>query len=239
MSVMVYFELPMNESKSIKNWSEDERPREKMLQKGAAALSDAELLAILISSGTREKSALDLARDVLELAKSNLGELGRLNVLELQKIKGIGEARAITICSAMELGRRRQMGEGLERATIKKSHEAAEIMIPLMQDLNHEVFCVMYLNNKYKLLRQELLSSGGITQTVVDVRMILKNALLYNASHLIIAHNHPSGDKKPSDADKAITLNLRDAAEMMNIKLLDHLIIGGNSFLSMSDEGFI
>lgn len=182
----------MTQPKSIKNWAEDERPREKMLQKGAASLSDAELLAILISSGTRERSALDLARDILVQAHNNLHELGRLSVLELQKTKGIGEARAITIAAALELGRRRQITEGLQRPAIGKSSDVAEIVVPLLRDLSHEVFCVIYLNQANRVLRHELISSGGLTGTVADIRMILKNALLYNANKLVIAHNHPS-----------------------------------------------
>jgi DNA repair protein RadC len=227
----------MNESNSIKNWVEEDRPREKMLQKGAAALTDAELLAILISSGTREKSALDLAREVLDLAHNNLQQLGRLNVIELQKIKGIGEARAITICAATELGRRRQLGEGVERANVSRSKDAAHIIMPLLQDLNHEMFCVLYLNAASRLLKYELLSSGGITSTIVDTRMILKNCLLYNANQIVIAHNHPSGSKNPSEADKQLTFKLRDAAALMDIKLIDHLIIAGNEYFSMADVG--
>lgn len=226
-------------SNSIKTWSEDERPREKMLLKGAAALSDAELLAILISSGTKEKSALDLAREVLGLAQNNLHELGRLGVLELQKTKGIGEARAITIAAALELGRRRQMGEALQRTAITQSGDAAEIAIPLMRDLSHEVFCVFYLNQSNKILRYEIISSGGLTGTVADIRIMLKNALLQNANKLIIAHNHPSGNLQPSHADKELTRKLKEAAEYMDIKLLDHLIIAGTNYLSMADEGII
>lgn len=226
-------------SNSIKTWSEDERPREKMLLKGAAALSDAELLAILISSGTKEKSALDLARDILGLAQNNLHELGRLGVLELQKTKGIGEARAITIAAALELGRRRQMGEALQRTAITQSGDAAEIAIPLMRDLSHEVFCVFYLNQSNKILRYEIISSGGLTGTVADIRIMLKNALLQNANKLIIAHNHPSGNLQPSHADKELTRKLKEAAEYMDIKLLDHLIIAGINYLSMADEGII
>ena len=228
----------MNESKSIKNWSEDERPREKMLQKGAAALTNAELLGILISSGTRDRSAIDLARDILTLADNNLRELGRLGIHELQKVKGIGEARGITICAAMELGRRRQMSEGLDRATVTSSREAAELLLPQLQDLNHEVFFVVYLNNASKVLRQEMISSGGATATVVDVKMILKNALLYNAIQIIMAHNHPSGGKKPSQADIMLTTRVRDAAAVMDMKLVDHLIIAGSDYLSMADEGY-
>lgn len=226
-------------SNSIKTWSEDERPREKMLLKGAVALSDAELLAILISSGTKEKSALDLAREVLGLAQNNLHELGRLGVLELQKTKGIGEARAITIAAALEIGRRRQMGEALQRTAITQSGDAAEIAIPLMRDLSHEVFCVFYLNQSNKILRYEIISSGGLTGTVADIRIMLKNALLQNANKLIIAHNHPSGNLQPSHADKELTRKLKEAAEYMDIKLLDHLIIAGTNYLSMADEGII
>ena len=229
----------MEGSKSIKNWSEDERPREKMLQKGAVSLSDAELIGILIASGNRERSAIGLARDVLDMAGCNLRELGRLSVTELQKIKGIGEAKAITICAAMELGRRRQMSEGLERAHITCSKDALPIIMPLLQDLSHEVFCVIYLNHAGKLLRHELISSGGIAATVVDIRMILKNALLYNTSQLIIAHNHPSGNKKPSSADVSITKRLDEAARLMDIQLLDHIIIAGHDYVSLADEGLM
>jgi DNA repair protein RadC len=231
--------MAMNENKSIKNWSEDERPREKLLQKGATSLSDSELLGILIASGNRERSAIDLAKDVLALAGNNLRELGRLSVTELQKIKGIGEAKAITIAAAMELGRRRQMSEGLDRATITQSKEAIPIIMPLLQDLNYEVFCVLYLNHSGKLLRHELLSSGGLTATVADVRIILKNALLYNASRLIIAHNHPSGNRTPSQADIALTRQVKQAAALMDITLLDHIIIAGHSYVSLADDGLM
>ena len=229
----------MSESKSIKNWSEDERPREKMLQKGASALTDAELLAILISSGTREKSAMDLARETLDLAHKNLRELGRLNVRELQKIKGIGQARAITICAAMELGRRRQVSEGPDRTSVNNSAMAAKIIMPHLQDLNHEVFYVLYLNHASRLVREETVSSGGLTATIADTRMILKNCLLYNASQIIVAHNHPSGSKKPSEADRLMTTRLKEAALLMDIKLIDHLIIAGSEYLSMADEGLV
>ena len=229
----------MNPSNSIKNWAEDERPREKMLQKGAAALTDAELLAILISSGTKEKSALDLAREILALAHNHLHELGRLSIIELKKTKGIGEARAITIAAAMELGRRRQTGEALQRATISTSKEAAEIIVPLLQDLNHEAFCVMYLNQANRLIRHEIVSNGGLTGTVADTRIILKSALLQNANQVIIAHNHPSGNLQPSGADKELTRKLKEAAELMDIKLLDHLIVSSAGFFSFSDEGLI
>ena len=209
------------------------------MNKGAAALTDAELLGILISSGYKERSAVEVAKDVLNLAGDNLRELGRLSVQELQQVKGIGEVRAITICAAMELGRRRQIGEGIARKKINKSTEAVSIIMPMLQDLNHEVFCVVYLNQACKILKHELLSSGGITATVVDIKMVLKNCLLYNANQIIVAHNHPSGSTKPSDADKYLTSKLKDSAALMDIKLLDHLIIAGHDYLSMSDEGLM
>lgn len=224
---------------SIKNRAEDERPREKMLQKGAATLSDAELLAILISSGTRERSAIDLARDILTQAHNNLHELGRLTIKELQQTKGIGEARAITIAAALELGRRRQVNEGLQRTSISGSKDAAEIVLPLLRDLSHEAFCVLYLNQSNKLIKHEIISSGGMTGTVADVRMILKNALLHNSNQIIVAHNHPSGNLEPSNADKALTLKLKEAAAVMDVKLLDHIIVGNTSFFSMGDAGLM
>jgi len=229
----------MNDNKTIKDWSADERPREKMLQKGAAALSDAELLAILIHSGTRKRTALDLAREVLDMADKNLRDLGRLGVEELQKIHGIGEARAVTVCAALELGRRRQAYDAPDKVVINTSRQAANIIVPFLQDLNHEVFYVLYLNQSCKLLKAETISSGGVTGTVADIRMILKNCLLYNANHLIVAHNHPSGSKKPSEADKLLTGKLKESAKLMDIKLVDHLIVAGNEYLSMADEGLV
>jgi DNA repair protein RadC len=229
----------MNENKSIKNWSEDERPREKMLHKGASALTDAELLGILIASGTPQRSAIDLARDILALAGGNIRELGRISIKELQKVKGIGEARAIAISAALELGRRRQMSEGLDRPAIRSSKDALPILMPLLQDLNHESFCVLYLNTAGKLLRHELISSGGLTATVADIRLILKNALLQNANQLIIAHNHPSGNKQASTADIELTRKLNEAAALMDIRLLDHIIVAGHSHLSLADEGLM
>ena len=237
--IYAYFHSAMNESNSIKNWLEDDRPREKMMQKGAAALTDAELLAILIGNGQVGRSALDLAKETLALANNNLRELGRLNLKELQQIKGIGEAKAITISAAMELGRRRQFAEGLERIHIRKSSEAVEILMPLLQDLNHESFCVIYLNQAGKVIKTELVSSGGLTATVADIRIILKNALLCNANQIIVAHNHPSGSKNPSEQDKIITRKIKESAAMMDIKMLDHIIIAGNDYLSMGDEGYV
>lgn len=229
----------MEQKNGIKFWAEDDRPREKLLRKGPSMLSDAELLGILIASGTREKSAVDLARELMSLANNNLNQLGKLGQTELQKIKGIGEARAITIAAAMELGRRRQIGAALEREKINCAEDAAELLLPLLQDLNHEMFCVLYLNNAQLLIKHEFLSSGGLTSTVVDIRIILKNALLCNAAKLIIAHNHPSGNKAPSEADKKVTTKLKEAAHQMDIELVDHIIIAGKDFTSFANEGLI
>lgn len=228
----------------IKEWSPDERPREKLLQKGPAALTDKELLAILIATGIageegKRKTALDLANDVLEIANRHLHELGRLSVQELQKVKGIGEAKAITIAAALEIGRRRQVNEALQRPALSSSAEAATLLMPHLGDLNHETFMVLYLNHANKLLRYEKLSDGGITGTVADVRMILKNALLYNASKMIVAHNHPSGNLQPSNADKTLTEKIKQAAALMDMQLLDHLIIANNTYLSLADEGLM
>lgn len=224
---------------SIKNWAKDEKPRERLVAQGPKSLSNAELLAILIGSGTQSRSALDLARETLALAHNNILELGRLNTQELQKIKGIGEARAITIAAALELGRRRQIAEGMQRLEISSSSDAAAILSPLLRDLNYEMFYALYLNTKNKLMHQEQISNGGITETVADVRVILKSALLYNTNQLIVAHNHPSGNLQPSKADKVLTQKLKEAASMMDIKLLDHLIIANTGYLSMADKGFI
>lgn len=223
----------------IKTWAEDDRPREKLFLKGPAALSDAELLAILINSGTRSHSALDLAREVLRCAEQSLSGLGRLTLQELQQTKGIGVARAITLQAALELGRRRQRADILDRAAISSMEEAAEVLLPLLCDLNHEAFCVLYLNQGNRLLRHEIISYGGLTGTVADIRIILKNALLCNANQLIVGHNHPSGNLQPSAADKTLTTKLKDSAALMDIRLLDHLIIAGTKYLSLQNEGLM
>jgi len=224
---------------SIKEWSLEERPREKLIHKGPAALTDAELLAILINSGTKKHSALDLARLILSHVDHSLNGLGRLSLKELQMTRGIGEARAVTLLAALELGRRRQRADSVTRPTITSMEDAAEILIPLLNDLNHESFCVLYLNQANKLLRHEIVSQGGITGTVADIRLILKNALLYNSNQLIVGHNHPSGNLRPSEADKALTIKLSQAAQLMDIRLLDHLIIAAGRYLSLNEEGVL
>lgn len=229
----------MEQRNGIKSWAEDDRPREKLIIKGASSLSDAELLGILIASGTREKSAVDLARELMALANNNLNQFGKLSIKELQQIKGIGEARAITIAAAMELGRRRQIGAALDKQFVNSAEDAAELLFPLLQDLQHEMFCVLYLNNAQLLIKHEFVSSGGLTATIADIRMILKNALLCNAAKLIVAHNHPSGNKKPSEADKKLTTKLKEAADQMDIQLIDHIIVAGKDFTSFANEGYL
>jgi DNA repair protein RadC len=224
---------------SIKHWAEDDRPREKMLHKGYAALSDAELIAILIQSGTREKSAVDLAREILQLGNQNLTHLGKLTLKDFQKVKGIGEARAITLAAALELGRRRQIGEGMEQKEINGSRAAADILIPLMGDLSQEKFCVLCLSANNKLIHYEFVSSGGLTSTIVDPKMVFKTALQHMASRLIIAHNHPSGNMEPSAADKHITDKLKAGAKLLDMQLMDHIIIADKKHFSFADKGLL
>lgn len=224
---------------SIKHWAEDDRPREKMLHKGYAALSDAELIAILIQSGTREKSAVDLAREILQLGNQNLSHLGKLTLKDFQKVKGIGEARAITLAAALELGRRRQIGEGMEQKEISSSRAAADILIPLMGDLAQEKFCVLCLSASNKLIHYEIVSSGGVTSTIADPKLIFKVALQHMASRLIIAHNHPSGNMEPSSADKQITDKLKAGAKLLDMQLMDHIIIADKKHFSFADKGLL
>ena len=226
-------------SGKIKDLSQDDRPREKLRDRGPMALSNAELLAILIGSGTNSGSALDLARTILSQAHNNLLELGRLTIPELTRNKGIGEVRAIYITAALELGRRRQTAILPDRPVIRSSYDVEELILPLLADLSHESFCVLYLNQANHVIRHQIISTGGLTATVVDIRMILREALLMRANRLIVAHNHPSGNLKPSAADKTLTVKLRDAAKFMDIQLLDHVIVAGNKTLSMADEGLI
>lgn len=224
---------------SIKHWAEDDRPREKMLHKGYAALSDAELIAILIQSGTREKSAVDLAREILQLGNQNLSHLGKLTLKDFQKVKGIGEARAITLAAALELGRRRQIGEGMEQKEINSSRAAADILIPLMGDLAQEKFCVLCLNASNKLIHYEFVSSGGFSSTIVDPKMVFRTALQHVASRLIIAHNHPSGNMQPSAADRQITEKLKAGSKLIDMQLVDHIIIADKKYFSFADGGLL
>ncbi|MFV9550080.1 RadC family protein [Algibacter sp. PT7-4] len=221
---------------SIKNWSQDDQPREKLLHKGKSTLSDAELVAILIGSGNREESAVDLCKRILASTNNNLNALGKLSIKQLMKFKGIGEAKAISIIAALELGRRRRGEEALEKKKITSSTSVFELMQPIIGELQHEEFWIIYLNNSNKILQKNQLSKGGITGTLVDVRLVLKNALEVGAVGLILVHNHPSGTLKPSQADKQITQKLKIAAQSLDIKVLDHVIITEKSYFSFADE---
>jgi DNA repair protein RadC len=230
----------MQEQKhSIKQWAKDDRPREKLLAKGAAVLSNSELLAILILNGSGGKSAVELGQEVLKLGKDNLNELGKLSIKELTKIKGIGEAKAIAIAAALELGRRRQAIGSIEKPHLKTSGDVAAYFQTLLRDYNHEVFAVMYLNQAQRVNDFHIISQGGITGTVADPRLILKKALEQNAVSIILCHNHPSGSLKPSRADQELTAKIKEAARYFDIKVLDHLIVGDDGYFSFADEGIL
>jgi DNA repair protein RadC len=221
---------------SIKNWAEDDKPREKLMLKGKAVLSDAELIAILIGSGSRNESAVQLSQRILSTVDNNLNALGKLSISQLTKFKGIGEAKAISIVAAMELGRRRREEETQKLEKIESSKAIFNIMQPLIGELPHEEFWVLFLNNANKVIYKSQISKGGITGTIVDVRMVFKMALEQNAVSIILVHNHPSGNLKASEADIKITKQLKLAGEQLSITVLDHIIITENSYLSFKDE---
>ncbi|WP_081208799.1 RadC family protein [Salegentibacter sediminis] len=224
---------------SIKQWAEDDRPREKLLQKGKLSLSDAELIAILIGSGSPNESAVQLSKRILASGKNNLSELGKLSVQQLCKFKGVGPAKAVSIIAALELGRRRRIEEALERKKISSSASVFELMQPVIGELPHEEFWIIYLNNSNKVIEQLQLSKGGITGTLVDVRLTLKKALELSATSLILVHNHPSGTLLASEPDKQLTRKLKTAAQSLDIKVLDHVIVTENSYFSFADEGVL
>lgn len=224
---------------SIKNWSQDDRPREKLLHKGKSTLSDAELVAILIGSGSRDESAVALCKRILASSNNNLSQLGKLSINQLMTFKGIGEAKAITIIAALELGRRRRGEDALKQEKITSSASAFELLQPILGDLPHEEFWIIYMNNSNKVIQKSQLSKGGITGTLVDVRLVLKTALEVGATGLLLAHNHPSGTLKPSTADKQITEKLKIAALSLDIKVLDHIIITETTYFSFADEGIM
>ena len=221
---------------SIKHWSDDDKPREKLVHKGRAVLSDAELIAILIGSGSRSESAVELSKRILSSVGNNLNELGRLSIKQLMQFKGIGEAKAVTIAAALEMGRRRRGEDAQKIEKINSSKDAFEILQPLLGELQHEEFWILYLNNSNKVLHKAQLSKGGITGTLVDVRLIMKQTLELGAVGIILAHNHPSGTLKPSTADKQITQKIKRASESLDIKVLDHLIITQKNYYSFADN---
>ncbi len=219
----------------INKWAEDDRPREKFLLKGKSSLSDSELLAILIGSGSRNESAVQLCQRILASTENNLNQLGKLSIQKLIQFKGIGEAKAITIAAALELGRRRRDEKTQELERITSSKMVFEIMQPIIGELYHEEFWILYLNNSNKVIHKAQLSKGGITSTIVDNRIIFKTAFEFNATAIILCHNHPSGKLEPSDADKRVTKNIKLAGEQIDVKVLDHIIVTENSFYSFAD----
>ena len=223
----------------ISSWSEDDKPREKLMLKGKSALSDAELIAILIGSGSRNETAVDLSKRILANVSNNLNALGKQSLSQLIQFKGIGEAKAITIIAALELGRRRRAEESVELLKITSSKIIFELMQPIIGELPHEEFWIVYLNNSNKVISKTQLSKGGITGTVVDVRLVFKVALEMGATSLVLCHNHPSGSLKPSEADKQITQKLKRAGESLEIAILDHVIVTETGYFSFVDQGIL
>lgn len=233
---MIY---PENKNVTIPQLAEEDRPREKLVLKGRQSLSNAELIAILIGSGNSKETAVELGRRILLQYNNDLNELGKLAVEDLKKFRGIGTAKALCIIAAMELGRRRQLSEAEKKSQIKSSRDIYELIYPLISDLHHEEFWVLYLNKANKIIEREKISSGGLSGTVVDVKIILRNALQKLSSGIIFVHNHPSGNLQPSDADISITKKLKEAAKLLEITVLDHLIIGDKNYYSFADNGII
>ena len=221
----------------INQWKEDDRPREKMLSKGRESLSDAELVAILIGSGNRQESAVDLSKRILTSVNNNLNELATLSISDLMKFKGVGEAKAISIITAITLGRRTQLENAMIKPIINSSNSVFNIMQPIIGNLDHEEFWILLLNNSNKVIHKKQLSKGGITGTLVDVRMLFKKAVELLAVGIVVCHNHPSGKLKPSEHDKKLTHKIKEAGVVLDIKLLDHLIITESGYYSFADKG--
>jgi DNA repair protein RadC len=224
---------------AISSWAEEDKPREKLRDKGRQILSDAELLAILIGSGSRTESAVELSKRILQSANNNLHELGKRGIADLIKFKGMGEAKATSIVAALELGRRRKESEAPVKLKISSSKDVFDLMSSQMTDLPHEEFWLVLLNRANCVIRKELISRGGVAGTVVDIRIIFKTAVENYASSIIVCHNHPSGNLKPSEADIRITKNLKEAGKIMEIPLFDHLILTEVGYYSFADEGIL
>jgi DNA repair protein RadC len=224
--------------KPITQWAEDDKPREKLIAKGRESLSSAELIGILLSTGTKTKSAVDLGREIMDFAKNDLGQLAKFSLNDFEKIKGIGPAKAITIIAALELGSRKKLSEAKQHKVLSSRH-AYDILNPLLDDKNYEEFWIMALNQAGYVIGIKRVSEGGITGTVVDTRRIFKLGLEVNATSIIIAHNHPSGNLNPSEADKLITKKIFEAGKVMDISVKDHLIISNQGYYSFADEGLI
>ena len=224
---------------SLLSWAEEDRPREKLLLKGKSALSDAELIAILIGSGTKSLSAVDVAKQILGNAANNLNELAKRSVKDLKKVKGIGEAKAIAIVSALELGRRRKNEEYMDKVRITCSNDIYELMKPDLMDLPKEEFWVILLNRANRLIKKEQISSGGVSGTVADPKIIFKAALDQYASSIILVHNHPSGNLHPSQSDINLTKKMKEAGNLLEIPVLDHVIFSDQGYISFADDGLL
>jgi DNA repair protein RadC len=224
---------------NIKSWAEEDRPREKLALKGKISLSDAELIAILIGSGNKNETAVELSKKILASSNNDLNQLAKLTITDLMKFNGIGEAKAITIIAALELGRRKKSHDKILKPTITSSQTAYEQIAEYLSDLQHEEFWVIYLNRKNEVLKKVNISKGGVSGTVADSKLIFKNAIDNLASAIILCHNHPSGNLKPSEADIKLTKKMKEIGVLMDTPVLDHLIIGENNYLSFADEGFL
>lgn len=227
----------MTEKKSIKDWAKDDRPREKMINKGKAALSDSELLAILLRTGKEGQSAVELARAILDKADNNLINLSNLTFKELKEFKGIGEAKAITLMAALELGKRRRAAEATLPNEVKDSRDTFERFLPYIDDMKQEHFLVMYLNQSNHPLKVECISNGGTTNVIADPKIIFKNALSLNATCIVLGHNHPSGNPRPSEDDRLLTKKFVAAGKLLDINVIDHIIIGNERYYSFRDHG--
>ena len=233
-----YYEMnTYTQNKSIKSWAAEDRPREKLAIKGPRALSNAELIAILIGSGNHKQSAVELSQDILNLANNNLAELSRFSIKDLTKFNGIGEAKAISIASALEIGRRRMIAKAADKVTVKSSRDSFSAIKGYFMDLNHEEFWVFLLNRGNQITHHHLISKGGVAGTVVDIKLIFKYAIDHLASGIIVAHNHPSGSTKPSKQDNVITQKIKEAGKILDVLLVDHLILAENRYYSYSDSG--
>lgn len=227
------------EKLSIKEWSENDQPREKLRALGRQVLSDTELMAILIGSGNRTESAIELCKRILNDSQNNLNELAKLSVTDLMKFKGIGEAKAISIIAALELGRRRKSQKVLDKTQITSSNHLYEYIRPVLEDLPHEEFWVILLSRANKIIGKQLIGRGGISETTADIKLIFKKSIENLASAIILAHNHPSGNLKPSQSDLNLTQKVKQAAQLFDINVLDHLIIGDGNYFSFNDEGVL
>jgi DNA repair protein RadC len=227
------------EKLSIKNWSEEDQPREKLMAQGRQVLSDAELIAILIGSGNRQESAIELCKRILNESENNLNQLAKLSVNDLMKFKGIGEAKAISIVAALEIGRRRKSEKILDKVKVTSSQAAYEYIRPVLEDLPHEEFWIILLSRANKIIGKQLIGRGGISETTADIKLIFKKAIESLASAIILSHNHPSGNLKPSQSDLNLTKRIKEAGNLFDIKILDHIIVGDNKYLSFNDENIL